>query len=34
MENDVSEHSVVAFRDRSVHKKTEGQLEFEFAEEI
>ena len=32
MENDASEHLVVAFHDRSVHKKTEGQ--FEFEEEI
>lgn len=34
IENDASEHSVVAFHDQSVHKKTKGRLEFEFKEEI
>ena len=34
MGNDARKHLVVAFYDRSVHKKTEIGLEFEFQEEI
>ena len=34
MANDASEHLVGAFYDRSVHKKTEIGLKFEFEEKI
>ena len=34
MANDASEHLVVAFYDRSAHKKTEIGLEYEFEEKI